>query len=53
MEIYAKMQLDAMERSPFVFLLQSAEVVTMRKSVSGIELGLMPDYTNYARITKA
>jgi hypothetical protein len=25
----------------------------MRKSVSGIELGLMPDYTNYARITKA
>jgi peptide/nickel transport system substrate-binding protein len=53
MEIYAKMQLDAMERSPFVFLLQSAEVVTMRKGVSGIELGLMPDYTNYANITKS
>ena len=52
MEIYAKMQRDAMERSPFVFLLQSAEVVTMRKGVSGIRLGLMPDYTNYAGITK-
>jgi ABC-type transport system substrate-binding protein len=53
MEIYAKMQRDAMERSPFVFLLQSAEVWTTRKGVSGIELGLMPDYTNYAGITKS
>jgi peptide/nickel transport system substrate-binding protein len=53
MEIYAKMQRDAMERSPFVFLLQSAEVVTMRKGVSGIRLGLMPDYTSYAGITKS
>ena len=42
-----------MERSPFVFLLQSVEVVTMRKGVSGIRLGLMPDYTNYAGITKS
>ena len=53
LQIYAKMQRDAMERSPFVFLLQSAEVVTMRKGVSGIRLGLMPDYTSYAGITKS
>jgi peptide/nickel transport system substrate-binding protein len=53
LEIYAKMQRDSMDRSPFVFLLQSAEVWTTRKTTSGIELGLMPDYTNYARITKA
>lgn len=52
LQIYAKMQRDAMERSPFVFLLQSAEVVTMRKGVSGIRLGLIPDYTSYAGITK-
>jgi peptide/nickel transport system substrate-binding protein len=53
LEIYAKMQRDSMDRSPFVFLLQSAEVWTTRKGVSGIQLGLMPDYTNYAGITKA
>jgi peptide/nickel transport system substrate-binding protein len=53
LELYADMQRDAMQRSPFVFLLQSSEVVTMRKGVSGIELGLMPDYTRYDRITKA
>ena len=41
-----------MARSPFVFLLQSAEVVTLRKGVSGIQLGLMPDYTNYTGISK-
>ncbi|HKD74551.1 MAG TPA: ABC transporter substrate-binding protein, partial [Ktedonobacterales bacterium] len=38
MELYGKMQRDAMERSPFVFLLQSAEVAVMRKGVSGIRL---------------
>jgi ABC-type transport system substrate-binding protein len=52
MEIYAKMQLDAMERSPFVFLLQSSEVWTTRKGVTGVQLGLMPDYTNYSGIAK-
>jgi peptide/nickel transport system substrate-binding protein len=52
MEIYAKMQRDSMERSPFVFLLQSSEVAVMRKGVSGIRLGLMPDYTSFTGITK-
>ena len=51
--IYAQMQRDALERSPFVFLLQSAEVWTARKGVSGIRLGLMPDYTDYAGIAKS
>jgi len=53
LEIYAQMQRDALERSPFVFLLQSAEVWTARKGVSGIRLGLMPDYTDYAGIAKS
>jgi peptide/nickel transport system substrate-binding protein len=53
LELYAKMQRDAMERSPFVFLLQSAEVWTARKGVSGVRLGLMPDYTEYGSITKS
>jgi peptide/nickel transport system substrate-binding protein len=52
MALYAKMQRDSMARSPFVFLLQSAEVVTLRKGVSGIQLGLMPDYTYYNGIRK-
>jgi peptide/nickel transport system substrate-binding protein len=52
MDMYARMQRDSMERSPFVFLLQSAEVVALRKPVSGIQLGLMPDYTYYNGITK-
>jgi peptide/nickel transport system substrate-binding protein len=50
--LYAKMQRDSMERSPFVFLLQSSEVAATRKGVSGIELGLLPDYTRFAGITK-
>lgn len=53
LEMYARMQRDAMERSPFVFMLQSAEVAVMRKSVTGVELGLMPDYTYFAGIRKA
>jgi peptide/nickel transport system substrate-binding protein len=50
--LYAKMQRDSLERSPFVFLLQSSEVAATRKGVSGIELGLLPDYTRFAGITK-
>jgi hypothetical protein len=47
------MQRDAMERSPFVLLLQSAEAVTMRQGVSGIRLGPMPDHTSDAGFTKS
>ena len=51
--MYAKMQRECMERSPFAFLLQSAEVDVLRKGVSGLEIGVLPDYTHYARIVKA
>jgi peptide/nickel transport system substrate-binding protein len=51
--MYGQMQRDALERSPFVFLLQQAEIATMRNGVSGITIGLLPDYTRYAQITKA
>lgn len=53
MAIYAQMQRDSIDRSPFVFLLQSSEVAVARKGVSGIELGLLPDYTHYAAIAKS
>jgi peptide/nickel transport system substrate-binding protein len=51
--MYEQMQRDALQRSPFVFLLQQAEIATMRKGVSGITIGVLPDYTRYAQITKA
>jgi hypothetical protein len=35
-----------------VFLLQSSEVSVARKGVSGMKLGLMPDYTTFDEITK-
>jgi peptide/nickel transport system substrate-binding protein len=53
MAMYAQMQRDFMERSPFTMLLQNAEVDVMRKGVSGISIGVLPDYTRYAAITKA
>jgi len=53
MEMYAKMKRDSMERSPMCFVLQNAEIATMHKGVSGMSLGLLPDYTRYAGITKA
>jgi peptide/nickel transport system substrate-binding protein len=51
--MYAKMQRAFMERAPFVMLLQNAEVDVMRKGVAGIQIGVLPDYTRYAAITKA
>ena len=53
MAMYAKMQRDFMDRAPFAMLLQNAEVDVMRKGVSGIQIGVLPDYTRYAAITKA
>jgi peptide/nickel transport system substrate-binding protein len=53
MAMYAKMQRDFMERAPFVMLMQNAEVDVMRKGVTGIQIGVLPDYTRYAAITKA
>ena len=53
MAMYAKMQRDFMQRAPFAFLLQNAEVDVLRKGVTGLEIGVLPDYTHYARIVKA
>jgi peptide/nickel transport system substrate-binding protein len=53
MAMYAKMQRDFMQRAPFVMLLQSAEVDVLRKGVSGLQIGVLPDYTRYAAIVKA
>ncbi|MGO8869284.1 MAG: ABC transporter substrate-binding protein [Alphaproteobacteria bacterium] len=53
MEMYAKLQRDFFQRAPFAFMLQNVEIAVMRKGVSGISLGVLPDYTRYAPITKA
>ncbi len=53
LDMYAKIQRDFMERAPFTFLLQNAEVAVMGKNVTGLSLGVLPDYTRYAPITKA
>jgi peptide/nickel transport system substrate-binding protein len=53
MAMYAKMQRDSMQRAPFAMLLQSAEVDVLHKGVSGIQIGVLPDYTRYAPIVKA
>ncbi|HYB55400.1 MAG TPA: ABC transporter substrate-binding protein [Alphaproteobacteria bacterium] len=53
MEMYAKLQRDFFQRGPFAFMLQNVEISVMRKDVSGLALGVLPDYTRYAPITKA
>ena len=53
MAMYAKLQRDFLERAPFIFMLQSAEISVLGKGVSGLVLGVLPDYTRYAQITKA
>jgi len=53
MALYAKMQNEFMQMAPFAFILQSNEIATMRKGVTGLQLGVLPDYTKYADIVKA
>jgi peptide/nickel transport system substrate-binding protein len=53
MEMYAKLQRDFFQRGPFAFMLQNVEISVMRKGVTGLALGVLPDYTRYAPITKA
>jgi peptide/nickel transport system substrate-binding protein len=52
MSIYEKMQLQFMERAPCAMLLQQTEVAGLRKGVSGMRIGVIPDYTIYGDITK-
>jgi peptide/nickel transport system substrate-binding protein len=51
--LYQKIQQQFMERAPFAMLLQQNAVAVLAKGVSGFAVGPMPDYTHYARITKA
>ena len=51
-DLYEKMQLQFMERSPCAMLLQQTEVAGLRKGVSGMHIGMIPDYTIYGDIVK-
>jgi peptide/nickel transport system substrate-binding protein len=51
-EMYAAIQREDLQRAPYLFLLQQAEIATMHKGVSGITIGVLPDYTRYAQIVK-
>jgi len=53
LEIYAQMQRIFMEQSPFLMLLQRGEVAALRKGITGLILGSLPDYTRYAQMTKS
>ncbi len=51
--MYAQLQRDMLERSPFVIMLQQLDTVVSQRRVSGIELGVMADRTPYRLITKS
>ena len=51
-DMYAKIQREDLQRAPFLFLLQQAEIATMRKGVTGLTIGVLPDYTRYTQIVK-
>ncbi len=53
MTIYADLQREMWDHGPFVILLQMNQVVAMRRGVSGLVLGPIPDYYRYAGIVKA
>lgn len=53
LEIYRDMQQQFWDVAPFAMMLQKNEVATMAKSISGLKIGPMPDYTRYAAIKKA
>ena len=51
--LYKTMQEQFWDVAPFAMLLQKNEVAAMRKVISGLRLGPMPDYTRYSAIRKA
>ncbi|HEX5327925.1 MAG TPA: ABC transporter substrate-binding protein, partial [Acetobacteraceae bacterium] len=51
--LYKTMQEQFWKVAPFAMLLQKNEVATMRKAISGLRIGPMPDYTRYSAIRKA
>lgn len=53
LETYAMAQRASMERSPYAFLVQQANVAVLRTGVSGLSLGVLDNYTRYSGIQKA
>jgi peptide/nickel transport system substrate-binding protein len=51
--MYQKMQELFMQRSPFAMLLSQNDVAVLRKGVTGLRVGPLPDYTRYEGIKKA
>ncbi len=52
-ELYHKIQQQAWERSPIVFLLQQNDVAVARKGVNGFMLGPQSDFVRYAKTVKS
>jgi len=49
---YQRMQQLFMQRSPFAMLLSKNDVAVLRKGVSGLHVGALPDYTRYGGIRR-
>ena len=50
--LYGEMQRQFWEVAPFAMVLQRNAVAAMRKNVTGLQVGAMPDFTRYAGIRK-
>lgn len=50
--LYGQMQRQFWDVAPFALMLQKNSVAAMRKSVTGLEIGALPDFTRYADIRK-
>jgi peptide/nickel transport system substrate-binding protein len=50
--IYEGMQREHLQRAPTAFMLQRNEIAVLRRGVTGLQLGLMADYTRYESIRK-
>jgi peptide/nickel transport system substrate-binding protein len=53
MAIYADLQREVWDHGPYVIMLQQIQVVAMRRGISGLVLGPIPDYYRYTGIVKA
>ena len=51
--LYEKMQRQFWERAPFAFVLQQNTVAVLRKNVTGLVVGALPDYTRYLDFQKS
>jgi peptide/nickel transport system substrate-binding protein len=51
--LYGDMQRQFWEVAPFAMMLQRNAVAVMRKNVTGLRIGAMPDFTRYAGIRKS